>query len=166
MTPACLRSGADYGPREAKRPKSPAAASEEPGAKAGRFFACPLHTAPPEGRASHLSHPSGPSPGHTTTLTPPKGAAQPLSTPGVRKQGHLSLVLVPHLAPSLCSSRGPKKSLAGTSYLATGRSLLVAEGQEHWCLTLWSLVRMLYKRPCHCWDTLDAEAHHRSLRFG
>ena len=69
-----------------------------------RYIACPLHTPPPEGRASHLSHPSGPTPGHT----PQKGAAQPLSAPGVSKQGHLSLALVAHLAPAPLQQQGPQ----------------------------------------------------------
>ena len=39
--------------------KTPAAISEEPGAKAG-YCACPLHTASPKGWADLLSHPSSP----------------------------------------------------------------------------------------------------------
>ena len=52
-----------------KKTKNPTTTSEELGAKAG-YCACPLHTAPPRGWANHLSHPSGPTPGPTPTLTP------------------------------------------------------------------------------------------------
>ena len=41
------------------------------GAKAG-YCACPLHAAPPQGWANRLSHPSGSTPGHTSTSTPHK----------------------------------------------------------------------------------------------
>ena len=61
-----------------KRPKNSTATFEEPGAKAG-YCACPLHTTPPKGRAEHLSHPPGLTPGHTPTLTPYKKEACPPS---------------------------------------------------------------------------------------
>ena len=59
-----------------KDQKKPTATSEEPEQKQGTAHA-PLHTAPPKGWAEHLSHPSGPIPGHTPTLTPYEESARP-----------------------------------------------------------------------------------------
>ena len=60
---------------------------------------CLLHTPPPKGQANHLNHPSGPTPGHTTTLTSYKES-------GKDEQRKLLLVLTPH-----CYCRGPNKVL-------------------------------------------------------
>ena len=54
--------------------KNPTATSEELGAKAGvgrkaGYCTCLLHKTPPKGWEKHLSLPSGPTPGHTPTLT-------------------------------------------------------------------------------------------------
>ena len=73
------------------------------GPRAG-YCAHPLHTPPPKGWAKHLSHPSGPTPGHTPTLTPYKEQARP--SQGANKQGNLLFVLTAH-----CCSRGPSKAL-------------------------------------------------------
>ena len=85
-----------------KDPKNPTAASEEAGAKPG----CWVPRVPPalnttEGWADHLSPPSGPTPGHTPTLTLYKEPAHPASG---SEQGDLLLVLAPS-----CCSRGPVK---------------------------------------------------------
>ena len=58
------------------------------GAKTGHCT-YPLHTTPPKGWAKHLSHPSGPTPGHTPTLTPYKEQAFP---PSGSKQARESVV--------------------------------------------------------------------------
>ena len=55
------------------------------------------------GWANHPSHASGPTPGHTPTLTPYKEPAHPLLG---NEQGNLLLVFVPP-----CGSRGPNKAL-------------------------------------------------------
>ena len=47
--------------KDTKRPKTPNATFEEPGAKAG-YWADTLHTPQPKGWANHLSHPSSPTP--------------------------------------------------------------------------------------------------------
>ena len=72
-----------------KKTKNPAATSEEPGAKAGcreqkqgvgsksRVLRMPPALNPTKGWAKHLSHPSGPTLGHTPTLTPCKEQALP-----------------------------------------------------------------------------------------
>ena len=64
---------------------------------------CPLHTPPPKGWANHLRHPSGPTPGHTPSLTPYKEPAHPSSG---SKQGKLLLVFAPS-----CGGRSPSKAL-------------------------------------------------------
>ena len=68
------------GQKDQKRPiptfEEPGAKNRVLGAKAGHC-SYPLHTTPPKGWAGHLSHPSGPTPGHTLTLTPYKEPARP-----------------------------------------------------------------------------------------
>jgi len=64
----------NYGWQDTKTPQSPTATSEAFETKAGTCT-CPLHTPTPEGWASHLSHPSSSTPGHSTTLSPYNGAA-------------------------------------------------------------------------------------------
>ena len=61
-----------------KKTKNPTATSEELGAKTGSC-ACPLHRAPPREWASHLSHPSIPSPVLMPTFTSYKEPACPSS---------------------------------------------------------------------------------------
>ena len=60
-----------------KDQKTPTAASEELGARTG-YCACLLHTTQSKRWASHPSHPSGSTPGHTSTLTPCKEQGCPL----------------------------------------------------------------------------------------
>ena len=93
-------------PKDTKRPKRPNchfwgawSKNRVSGVKAG-YCICPLHTTPPKGWGKHLSHPSGPTPGHIPTLTPYKKEV-PLG-----KQRSLLFVL----APARCS-RGPNKAL-------------------------------------------------------
>ena len=59
-----------------------------------------------QGVGKHLSHTSGPTRGHTPTLTPYKEQAPP-APQGVSKQGNLLLVLT--RPPCYC--RGPSKAL-------------------------------------------------------
>ena len=75
-------------PKDIKRPKNLTATFEEPGAKTGCWeqmwgtahAPCTQHHQ--RGWATHLSHPSSPSPGHTPTLTPCKEPArQPSPSP-------------------------------------------------------------------------------------
>ena len=69
--------------KDTKRPKNPTVTSEEPQAKArgqeqkAGHCACPQLTTPRKGWASHLSHPSGLTPGRVPTLTPYKEPAWP-----------------------------------------------------------------------------------------
>ena len=85
--------------------KYPTATFEEPRAKAG-YCARPLHTTPPKGWAKHLSHPSGPIPGRTATLTPYKEQAPAPSPQGKASKGACCLFSLPP-----CCSRGPPKAL-------------------------------------------------------
>ena len=94
----CMCSWGKLWTKYKKRPKSPTAALEEPGAKAGHC-ACPLHTAPPKAWADHLSHPSGPTPGHTPTLTPYKKQACPLLSEQASKRTCGLFLLPPAAAP-------------------------------------------------------------------
>ena len=73
--------------------KTPTATSEEPGAKAG-YYACALCTTPPKGWEKHLSHPSGPTPEHTPTLTPYEEQARTPPPPhlGGASKGTFSLL--------------------------------------------------------------------------
>ena len=100
---ACMHSWGKFWTKDKKRPKNPTANFEEPGAKTV-YFVCPLHIPPTREWAKHLSHPSGPTPGHTPTLTPYK--EQACSLQRECKWGKLLLVLAPH-----CCSRGPNKAL-------------------------------------------------------
>ena len=100
----CIHSWGKLWTRRYKKTKTPTAISEELGAKAG-YWACPLHSTPPRGWADHLSHASGPTPGHTPALTPYKEAAHP-PWEGNLEQGNLLLVLAPP-----CCSRSPRKAL-------------------------------------------------------
>ena len=50
--------------KEIQKTKNATATSEESGTKAG-YFTGPLHTAPPKGKANHLSHLSSWTPGLT-----------------------------------------------------------------------------------------------------
>ena len=111
--------------RDQKKP--PAATSEELGAKAG-YCACPVHSAPPEGREEHLSHPSGRTPGHSATLTPLKEPARPL--PGSKQARET-------VARSHCPAllQGPQQSLARIACLASSQFLSLAEGQEPWSVS-------------------------------
>ena len=91
-----------------KQTKNPNATFEDPGAKAG-YCAFILHTPWPNGWANHLSRPSGPTPGHTSTLNPCWEQAPPLL-----QQGTCCLFLL----PSACS-RGPGKTLSEKTSLST-----------------------------------------------
>ena len=91
-----------------RRPKKPTATSEEPGTKTGcrsksRVLRMPPALSTTNGWAEHLSHPSGPTPGHTPTLTPHK---EPACPPSGSEQGNLLLVFAPS-----CGGRGPNKAL-------------------------------------------------------
>ena len=72
----CTPSWGKFWTKDTKRPKNPTATFEDPRAKAG-YCTCPLHTTPPKRWANHLSHPSGPTPGHTPALTPYNRGPQP-----------------------------------------------------------------------------------------
>ena len=79
------------------------------GAKEG--YVWPLHTRPSWGWANHLSHLSGPAPGHTPTPIPFKEQASPPQ--GVSKQGNRCLFTLPP-----CYSRAPSKALPGKNITA------------------------------------------------
>ena len=109
---ACMCSWGKFWTQKIQRDqKNPTATFEKAGAKTGcleqkQGTACtwPLHTTSPKGWAKLLSQPSGPTPGHTPTLTPYKKQACPPQ--GVSNQGNLLFVLTAH-----CCSRGPSKAL-------------------------------------------------------
>ena len=75
------------------------------GAKA-EDWACPLHSAPIKQWASHLSHPSGWTPGPAPTLPPYKEPAHHLNSGS--DQGQLTALVL--AAP--CCSRGPNKAFS------------------------------------------------------
>ena len=91
-----------------KDPKSPTVTSEEPGAKTGcrEQKQGTAHAPCTQHHQGHLSHPSGPTPGHTPTLTSYKEPACLHLGVGGGEQGKLLLVFTPP-----CCSRGPNKAL-------------------------------------------------------
>ena len=99
---ACMCSEGKLWTIRYKKTKKPTATSEKPGAKAV-YCECPVHITPPKAWANYLSHPPGPIPGHTTTLTPYKESARPH---WASEKGNLLLVLAPP-----CCSRVPNKAL-------------------------------------------------------
>ena len=96
------------------------------GEKAG-YCACRLHTTPQKGWARHLRHPSGPTPGHTPTLTPYTEPARPPSGSELTRE-----TVICSRSPSC--SRGRTKDLP-VSCLASDQFLLIKEaknpGQYH-----------------------------------
>ena len=72
----CTGRGDKFWTKNTKRAKNSTATFEKSRAKAG-YCSCPLHTIPSKGWVDHLSHPSGPTPGHTLTLTPYKEPVRP-----------------------------------------------------------------------------------------
>ena len=98
---ACTRMLSGSGSRRQKRPKTPNAACEEPGAKAGgrerkqiTVHACPLHTAPLRG-GQPPKPPCKPTPGHCPALTPCKAPAHPDLRERVREPVTCSPSLLP-----------------------------------------------------------------------
>ena len=83
----------------------------------------------PEGWADHLTHPSGPTPGHTPILIPYKEPARSLQL-RTSKQGNLLLVLAPPTPPP------PMKPCL--NYLSGFQSVSIdSGGQESWLVTPW-----------------------------
>ena len=81
------------------------------GAKAG-YCSCPLKLTPPEGWAKHLSHPSGPTPGHTPTLIPYKKQTHPSPREQVSKETSCLFSLLPAKVRSpikFCLAKKKKK---------------------------------------------------------
>ena len=82
-------------------------------AKAG-YCSCPLKSTPPEGQAKHLSHPSGPTPGHTPTLNPYKKQTHPSLREKVSKETSCLFLLLPAKVRSLikfCLEKNKKNSI-------------------------------------------------------
>ena len=96
----------------------------------------PLQTPPPNGRVKHLSHPSGPTPGHCGTLTPYKEQIQPSPPHPLphRKWICFSLPLVAAGAPvkpclnflsGICWLRRPRILVSNNDFH------FIAEAQRH-----------------------------------
>ena len=105
----CVHLGQILDPKDTKRPKSSSATFEEPGAKTGCWEQKHSTELPPahnttRGVGGPPKPPSGPTPGHTPTLTPYQEQACP--TLGSEQTKELLFVL-----SSPCCSRGRSKAL-------------------------------------------------------
>ena len=117
---ACMCSWDKFQAKDTNKPKKPIATFEEPGAKnqvlgakAG-YCSCPLKLTPPEGWAKHLSHPSGPTPGHTPTLIPYKKQTHPSPREQVSKETSCLFSLLPAKVRSpikFCLAKKKKNSI-------------------------------------------------------
>ena len=94
----CVHNWDELWTKNTKRPKKPpetpklTATYEDPEQKQGTTAHAPPHTPPPNGWAKHLSHRSGPTPGHTPTIIPYK---EPAHRPQGVSKGTLLVIAPP-----------------------------------------------------------------------
>ena len=132
---ACMCSWDKFQAKDTNKPKKPIATFEEPGAKnqvlgakAG-YCSCPLKLTPPEGWAKHLSHPSGPTPGHTPTLIPYKKQTHPSPREQVSKETSCLFSLLPAKVRSpikFCLAKKKKERILQSHISRSTASLLLS----------------------------------------